>query len=72
MELKIDSSNRSQRNIIGRVNTEGSRVVGQKQTSFETHLQRHESQNLDETLREMANEIIKQGEKLSEKWILQN
>ncbi|AGC68232.1 hypothetical protein Cst_c12370 [Thermoclostridium stercorarium subsp. stercorarium DSM 8532] len=67
MELKIDSSNRSQRNIIGRVNTEGSRVVGQKQTSFETHLQRHESQNLDETLREMANEIIKQGEKLSEK-----
>jgi len=67
MNLKIDSSNRNQRNVIGRVNTEGSKISGQKFTGFDAHLQRHEVQNLDETLKQMADDIIKQGEKLGEK-----
>lgn len=67
MDLKIDSSNRNQRNIIGRVNTESNKIAGQKFTEFETHLQRQEAQNLDETLKQMASDIIKQGERLTEK-----
>ncbi len=67
MDLKIDSSNRKQRNIIGRVNTESSKISGRKYTGFETHLQRQEASNLDEALKKMASDIIKQGERLSEK-----
>ena len=67
MDLKIDSSNRNQRNIIGRVNTESSKIAGQKYIEFGTHLQRQEAQNLDEALKQMAQDIIKQGERLTEK-----
>ncbi|NLM11001.1 MAG: YaaR family protein [Clostridiaceae bacterium] len=67
MDLKIDSSNRNQRSIIGRVNTESSKITDRKPVSFETHLQRQESSNLDEALKKMASEIIKQGERLCEK-----
>lgn len=67
MELKIDGSNRNQRNIVNRVNSEGTKPAGRKSVEFETHLYRQESQNLDETLKQMANDIIRQGEKLSKK-----
>jgi len=67
MNLKIDNSSRNQRNIIGRVSTETTRISGQRAAGFETHLQRHEIQNLDEALKQMAEDIIKQGEKLGEK-----
>jgi len=67
MDLKIDSSNRNQRNIIGRVNTESGKISGQNYTGFEAQLHRQEALNLDEALKQMAQDIIKQGERLTEK-----
>lgn len=67
MDLKIDNSNRSQKNIIGKVNSEGSKITEKALTSFESHLQKQEAKNLDEALRQLANDIIKQGERLCEK-----
>lgn len=67
MDLKIDSSSRNQKNIIGRVNTEGAKIVEKNVANFESHLYRMESRNLDESLKQLANDIIKQGKRLSEK-----
>lgn len=67
MDLKIDSSSRNQKNIIGRVNTEGAKIVEKNVANFESHLYRMELRNLDESLKQLANDIIKQGKRLSEK-----
>ncbi|NLG88402.1 MAG: YaaR family protein [Clostridiaceae bacterium] len=65
--MKIDGSNRRTDGLSGRINT-GSRKVGEKAPGqFNTYLKRQQSEDRDEMLRKMAQDIIRQGERLSEK-----
>jgi len=67
MDLKIDRQNISQKNITTRGTTEGNKVVGENSTTFDSHLQKQGSLNLNESLKKMADDIIKQGERLSQR-----
>lgn len=67
MALKIDDSNRRAEKLPGRVNNENPHVDGQNQSQFSSYLKKQSSQNLDEMLKKMAQDIIKQGERLSER-----
>jgi len=67
MGMKIDGSNRRADNLSGRIKTE-SRKVGEKAPSqFNSYLKRQASEDHDEMLRQKAQDIFKQGERLSEK-----
>lgn len=67
MDLKIDRQNISQKNIATRGTTECNKVVGENSTTFDSHLQKQGSLNLNESLKKMAEDIIKQGERLSQR-----
>ncbi|NLK67582.1 MAG: YaaR family protein [Clostridiaceae bacterium] len=67
MDLKIDRQNISQKNITTRGTTECNKVVGENSTTFDSHLQKQGSLNLNESLKKMADDIIKQGERLSQR-----
>jgi uncharacterized protein YaaR (DUF327 family) len=67
MDLKIDRQNISQKNITTRGTTESNKVVGENSTTFDSHLQKQGSLNLNESLKKMADDIIKQGERLSQR-----
>ena len=42
-------------------------MVGENSTTFDSHLQKQGSLNLNESLKKMADDIIKQGERLSQR-----
>ncbi|NLY17368.1 MAG: YaaR family protein [Clostridiaceae bacterium] len=67
MGIKINGSNRQTGNLKGTIKTENTRIGSSNKSSFNSHLKRQTSQNQDEILQNMASEIIKQGERLSEK-----
>ena len=67
MALKIDgSSGRKPQSIGNRIERDSSKVQGKSGTQFGTQLDRHFSQNQDEELKKKAQEIEKQGKRLSE------
>ncbi len=67
MALKIDgSSGRKPQSIGNRIERDSSKVQGKNGTQFGTQLDRHFSQNQDEELKKKAQEIEKQGKRLSE------
>jgi uncharacterized protein YaaR (DUF327 family) len=67
MGMKIEGSNRRTNNLPGRINTD-SRKVGEKAPGqFNSYLKRQASEDHDEMLRQMAQDIFKQGNRLSEK-----
>lgn len=67
MSIKINGPNRQTGNIQGNINKESTRIGSSSKSSFSSHLRQQASQNQDEMLHNMAKEIVKQGERLSEK-----
>lgn len=67
MGLKINGSNRQTGNVAGKINNDSGKVSNDGRSSFNSHLKRQQSQNQDELLQNMAKDIIKQGERLSDK-----
>ena len=67
MDLKIDRQNVSQKNITNRVPAESNEIVEKNSTTFNSHMQRQGSLNLNESLKQLADDIIKQGSRLSER-----
>lgn len=67
MGLKIDNSGRRAENLSGMANSGNIHVDGRNQSQFSSHLKRQSADNLDEMLKKMAQDIIKQGERLSER-----
>ncbi len=66
MGMKINDTNRQQGNITGKINS-GSNKVGNRINSFGSQLKRQSSQNSDEMLQNMAKNVVKQGERLTDK-----
>lgn len=67
MGLKIDGSNQHSTGTTGKVSINSLQVDGKSQSHFSTTLKKQTSQNMDEALKQMAQDIIKQGERLGEK-----
>lgn len=67
MGMKIDGSNRRTNNFSGRINADSRKVGGKTPSQFNSYLKRQASENQDEMLRQMAQDIFKQGERLTEK-----
>jgi uncharacterized protein YaaR (DUF327 family) len=67
MGMKIDGSNRRTDGLPGRINTGGRKVEGKAPGQFNTYLKKQSSEDRDEMLRRKAQEIFRQGERLSEK-----
>lgn len=67
MGIKIDGSNQRSGSLASKVNTSHSQVEGKHSSHFSSHLNKQASHNLDEMLQQMAQDIIKQGERLGEK-----
>lgn len=67
MGLKIDGSNKHPSGTTGKVGSGNFQVEGKNQSHFSTMLKKQTSDNMDETLKRMAQEIISQGERLGEK-----
>jgi uncharacterized protein YaaR (DUF327 family) len=67
MGLKIDGSGQSSSGRMNKTVTGNIHVAGRNQSNFNSQLKKQTSQHLDETLKQMAQEIFKQGEQLSEK-----
>ncbi|HEY8499456.1 MAG TPA: YaaR family protein [Clostridia bacterium] len=67
MGMKIDRPNSRTDNFSGRINTGSRKVEGKTSSQFNSYLKRQASEDRDEMLRRMAQDIFKQGEHLSEK-----
>lgn len=67
MGLKIDGSGQNPGNSARKVDTGSLHVDGRNQSHFNSQLKKQTSQNFDEELKQMAKDIIKQGERLGEK-----
>lgn len=67
MGIKIDGPNRQTGNITGKISNDNAKIGGNSKSSFSSHLKRQSSQNQDEMLQNMAKEIVKQGERLTDK-----
>ncbi len=67
MGLKIDGSNRHTGNVSSRAGNENSKVEGRNQSGFDSQLKRQTSKNQEEMLHQMAKDIIKQGEHLTDR-----
>lgn len=67
MGLKIDGSKKHPSGTTGKVGSGNFQVEGKNQSHFSTMLKKQTSDNMDETLKRMAQEIISQGERLGEK-----
>jgi hypothetical protein len=67
MGLKIDSSDRRSTSAGSKINTGNLQVDGKGQSQFSSTLKKQTSQNMDEELKKMAQDIIKQGERLADK-----
>lgn len=66
MNLKIDGSNQHSTGS-SKVNTSNLHVDSKSQSHFSSTLKKQTSQNMDEMLKQMAQDVIKQGERLGEK-----
>ena len=67
MNLKIDGSNQPSTSAGSKVNTSNLHVDGKSQSQFSSTLKKQTSQNMEEMLKQMAQDIVKQGERLSDK-----
>lgn len=67
MGIKIDGSGQPSTGTGSKVNTGNLHVDGKGQSQFGSTLKKQTSQNMDEMLKKMAQDIVKQGERLGEK-----
>jgi hypothetical protein len=67
MGLKIDGSNQHSAGTGSKVSTGNLHVDGKGQSHFSSTLKKQTSQNMEEMLKQMAQDIVKQGERLGEK-----
>lgn len=67
MGLKIDGSGKHSTGTGNNISTGNLHVDSRGQSQFSSTLKKQTSQNLDEMLKKMAQDIIKQGERLGEK-----
>jgi uncharacterized protein YaaR (DUF327 family) len=67
MGLKIDGSGQHSTSAGSKVSSGSLHVDGTGQNQFSSTLKKQASQNMDEMLKKMAQDIIKQGERLGEK-----
>jgi len=67
MGLKIDGAGQHSTSAGSKVSTGNLHVDGRGQSQFSSTLKKQTSQNMDEMLKKMAQDIIKQGERLADK-----
>jgi uncharacterized protein YaaR (DUF327 family) len=67
MGLKIDGSGQHSTSAGSKVSSGSLHVDDKGQSQFSSTLKKQTSQNMDEILKKMAQDIIKQGERLGEK-----
>lgn len=67
MGIKIDGSSQHSTGTGKKVGTGNLHVGSRDQSQFSSTLKKQTSQNMDEMLKQMAQDIIKQGERLGEK-----
>jgi len=67
MSIKINGSNSQTGNIKSNINKENTRVGSSSNSSFSSQLRHQAFQNQNEMLKSMAEDIVKQGERLSGK-----
>lgn len=67
MSLKIDGgSGRKPENVTNRIGKEGGKVQEKSTAQFSSFMDKHSGQSQDEMLKQMAQEIEKQGKRLAE------
>lgn len=65
--MKVREVMSSPSNVSGAATKDDKRAVDTRETNFQSRLRRIENYNYEERLRELADEIIRQGEKLGKK-----